>query len=156
MANLRSRGQLLQERNQSVRELVPVLDLPFVEKWKLKHNRPELVAEYAHRVQELSTLSITVQQHFLVRNGLRNLDRKDEALGCSSLPVFNRSSGGTCVESRIHFDRMKVLCVERQVVGRPHSLRIERSVPSRGCEGRRSEEDGRMVHSGEYSEGSAD
>src|ERR1700730_4056762 len=82
--------QLLQERNQPVCEFVPVLDLPFVKKWKLKHCRPELLAKNAHRIQELFKLDTTVHQNFVMRNGLRNFDREDEARGRSRSPVADR------------------------------------------------------------------
>ena len=63
--------------------------------------------------------------HSLMRNRLWNFDREDEALGSSSLPVFNGASGGACVESRIHFDCMKPFGVESQIVGGLHAPRIE-------------------------------
>src|SRR5260370_2252755 len=45
-----------------------------------------------------------------------------------------------------------MLGVVTEVVGGSQTLRVERSLPSCGCERRSSEKNRRMVHAGEYSE----
>ena len=47
-----------------------------------------------------------------------------------------RASRRTAIEGRVHFDRIKMLCVECEVVGGLQSLRIKRAFPAR-CRERR-------------------
>src|SRR6266850_905150 len=65
-----------------------------------------------------------------MRNDLRNFDGEDEAVGSSGVPVVDRVSRRTAVKRRVHFDRIKMFCVECEVVGGSHSLRIERTYPT--------------------------
>jgi len=142
--------QFLQEWNEVIGERMPISKDAAAEERELKNDRAKLFTQDIHRFQELRNFGIAVHQHFVVRDGLRNFDRKHEAIRRSSIPVFNRASGRTCVESRVNLDGVKSFGIEPEVVGRLHASRIEGAVPAGGGEGGGSKQNWRPIHPVEY------
>jgi len=75
---------------------------------------------------------------------------KMKSSGVPAFPIADSTSRGARIKRGIHLHRMKMLGVERQVVGGSHSLRVERSLPASGGERRGPKEDRRMAHSREH------
>src|ERR1700730_755853 len=113
---------------------MPIWKDAAAEKRELEDDRAKLSTEDIHHFYELCNFGIAVYQHFAVRNGLRNFDREHEAFRRSSIPIFNRASGRTCVESRVNLDGVKSFGIEPEVVGGLHASRIKGAVPTGGCE----------------------
>jgi hypothetical protein len=129
------RGELFEERGQDREKGVRCWRPPAVEEWKLEDRRSELLSEEVHGGQEFRKLGVTVHEQLLVRDCLRDFHREDETPGGSLIPVCDRASSRAGVESRVYFDRVEVFGIERQVVGRPNPLGIERSLPAGRAEG---------------------
>jgi hypothetical protein len=145
-------GELLQEGDEPVRELMPISKYVSSKERKLENNRPELRAKNIHHFHELRKLGIAVHQNLVVRDRLRNLHGEDEALRRSSRPVLDGFSGWASVEGRVYLDGMEPLRVKGEVVGRLHASRIKRAIPSSGGKGRGSEQERRMIHAEDYTE----
>jgi hypothetical protein len=96
-----------------------------------------------HHFQELRSFDIALHEHFVVSNQLGNFNREHEAIGRSSIPVFNRAYSRTCVESRVNLDGVKSFGIEPEVVGGLHASRIEGAIPAGCCERRGPKKDRR-------------
>ena len=64
--------QAFQKWNEPVSEFMAVVECRTTEKRELEHDRIELRAEQVHRFQELCEIEFAVQQHFFVRDDLRD------------------------------------------------------------------------------------
>ena len=61
---------------------------------------------------------------------LWHLHKENEALGCSGCPMAHGPRRGARAERRVDLDRVKLLSVRREVIGRSQAPRVERAFPA--------------------------
>src|SRR4029077_16024543 len=116
-------------------EFAAAFEFGAVEIGELQDHGAEFFTEQVHGFDELLEFSFGADEHFFVRDHLRNLDGKEEAVGSLARPAVDGGGGGSAVEGGVHFDGREFCGVVGEVVGGLHSLGIERAFPSGGCEG---------------------
>jgi len=143
------RGQLLEERHQTLKKQLPVAEYVATEKWELENDGTEFLPEKTHCVQKFFPFGVTIDEHFVVRNRLRDLHREDEVVRRLREPAVDGLGGWASVEGRIHFNGIELVRVVRQIVRRLEATGIERAFPTGGGERRGSEMNCRR-HDSEY------
>jgi hypothetical protein len=97
-------GQLLKERHESLKKRLPVAEHPAVEIRQLENDWTKLLLQDAHRVQKFLPFRLTIDEHFVVGDRLRDLHRKDEIVQRLREPTANGLGGRAGIEIRVHFN----------------------------------------------------
>ncbi len=100
-------------------------------RWQLEEQQPEFarLADRLQRVHELGDDLMAITQTFQVRDALRRLEAKAEALRRRGEPVFERARAWQLAEGVIHLNRVELGGIVGEKLLRRQARRIEVRLP---------------------------
>src|SRR5208282_2457842 len=123
--------QALQERHQAREKGIGRRKRHFVEVRELEQQHSQLLAQELHALDEFLKLFVAVLQDILVRDGLWDLCGEEESRRRFYFPTTHGGRRWRAVVGAVNLHGVKILGVEREVVGGLHALGVKGSLPPR-------------------------